>query len=311
MLNQKFATCCIVVISAALFTACQPKQTPTEPSPSSQAQPSVASEPKAIESPRLEGGLDKLRFELPNCDANSCPEVSIERLQSNQNFIDQYIDQKIVQHVNDILSVLPQYKRINEKLQDMPTDQGQMDQLKAKLQQPIELFLKLDQELKDLNVSHKISLVVKPRIINAGQPLATVMLNSNHYLGGAHGSATQQYYNFDLKQQKLIQLNDILQPNQRAQLEKLAHQAYRVWIVESQLAEHPDEYEQAWTFNLTDNFYLSPQGLVLQYSEYEIGPYVVGLPRLILPYSELQTVLQPQYLPSINPQQGVASEPKS
>ena len=59
------------------------------------------------------------------------------------------------------------------------------------------------------------------------------------------------------------------------------------------------EYEQAWKFTLSDNFYLSSQGLILQYGEYEIGPYVVGLPRLTIPYDQLQTVLKKQYLPPV------------
>jgi hypothetical protein len=35
----------------------------------------------------------------------------------------------------------------------------------------------------------------------------------------------------------------------------------------------------------------------LQYAEYEIGPYVVGLPRLIIPFDKLNGVLKPEYLP--------------
>jgi hypothetical protein len=35
---------------------------------------------------------------------------------------------------------------------------------------------------------------------------------------------------------------------------------------------------------------LGEQGLILQYGEYEIGPYVVGLPRLVIPFDELQGV---------------------
>ena len=305
MFDFKMVKYCYLIVGCCLLTACQPKLQPT-------------SEPDEIETPastavikpvQLEGGTDKLQFTLPECDNNSCPEVSIEHLQSNQQFVDQYIDQAIIKHVNDILSLLPNYTRINEELTPASTAQSQEDQLEVQLQPAMALFLQLDQELKDLNVAHKISLTVKPRIINAGQPLATVMLNSNHYLGGAHGSSTQKYYNFDLKQQKLMQLEDILQPKQKANLEKIAHHAFENWVIETELATDPKEYEQAWKFSLADNFYLSPQGLVLQYGEYEIGPYVVGLPRLIIDYAQLKTVLKPEYLPK--PEPLPTSEPKS
>ena len=162
-------------------------------------------------------------------------------------------------------------------------------------------FLALDKELKALSANHQISLMIKPRILNADLPLATVVLNASSYLGGAHGSSSQRYYNFDLKQKKQVQLNDIIAPNQKAALQQKAHEAFRAWIIESKLADSVEEYEQAWKFSLSDNFYLSNQGLILQYAEYEIGPYVVGLPRLTLPYDQLQSILKPAYLPQPQP----------
>ena len=43
--------------------------------------------------------------------------------------------------------------------------------------------------------------------------------------------------------------------------------------------------------------------MILQYAEYEIGPYVVGLPRLVIPYEQLQTILKKEYLPEIKAQE--------
>ncbi len=68
-------------------------------------------------------------------------------------------------------------------------------------------------------------------------------------------------------------------------------------MTDSKLANSVSEYEQAWPFKLTENFLLGDQGLILQYGEYEIGPYVVGLPRLVIPYDQLQEVLKEEYLP--------------
>jgi Protein of unknown function (DUF3298) len=95
-------------------------------------------------------------------------------------------------------------------------------------------------------------------------------------------------------------LQDLLLPKQKATLDKLAHEAFKTWIVDSKLATDPKEYEQAWPFQVTDNFLLGEQGLILQYGEYDIGPYVVGLPRLVIPFSELQGVLKPEYLPKVD-----------
>ena len=153
--------------------------------------------------------------------------------------------------------------------------------------------------------------MIKPKILNAKDPLATVVLNTSSYLGGAHGSSSQHYYNFDLKQQKLVSLDDLLLPNQKAALNRVAHEAFRTWVVDSKLATNVDEYEQAWKFSLSNNYYLGTEGLILQYGEYEIGPYVVGLPRLTLGYDQLQKILKPEYLPKAKQSVQAASEAKS
>ena len=161
----------------------------------------------------------------------------------------------------------------------------------------IQSFLFLDQELKQLNANHQINLMIKPRILNDQAPLATVVLNSSSYLGGAHGSSAQQYGNFDLSTAQQILLDDIVLPKQKTALERAAYAVFKEWVIEAKLAENVSDYEQAWKFYLSDNFYLSQQGLILQYAEYEIGPYVVGLPKLVIAYEDLDGILKPEYLP--------------
>ena len=43
----------------------------------------------------------------------------------------------------------------------------------------------------------------------------------------------------------------------------------------------------------------------MQYGEYEIGPYSAGLPRLVIPYDQLDGILKAEYLPHTQ----AASEP--
>ena len=299
-----------ILASAIALSACQPKQ--TEPKQDQTA----ASEAVQAEVLKLAGDSEKLTLDLPECDGNSCPEISIERLSSNQAFIDDFIDQQILKQLDHILDISPKLAKENQqaitenpkasKAQDQAAEQAAsvaVETPKQKLEQQVAPylvnFLSLDKELKALSANHQISLMIKPKILNADLPLATVVLNSSSYLGGAHGSSSQRYYNFDLEKKKQVELNDILAPNQKAVLEKKAHEAFKTWVIDSKLANSVDEYEQAWKFTLSDNFYLSSQGLILQYGEYEIGPYVVGLPRLTIPYDQLQTVLKKQYLPQV------------
>lgn len=265
----------------------------------------VQTEPEVL---KLSGDTEKLKLVIPECEGKNCPEISIERLNSNQRFIDEWIDQQILQQLKNILSVdaIEPAKATaaseaevaaSEPKTALSTVTTPKQQLEQQIQPSMQTFLNLDKELKALSASHSISLMIKPKILNSGDPLATVVLNSSHYLGGAHGASAQRYYNFDLEQQTLVKLDDIIAEKQKAKLEAQAYEAFKVWVMESKLAKDVAEYEQAWKFILTDNFYLAKEGLILQYAEYEIGPYVVGLPRLMIPYAQLQGVLKPQYLP--------------
>ena len=277
------------VLSSAIFlSACQPKA-PAEQSSSEPAASEVVPEPI-----RLTASNQKLNINLPVCKGNDCSEFMVERLQSNQAYVDQAIDAAILKILSETLSDAP-LKAVEQSASEaiVTSEQSKMEQ---QLQPYTQAFLTLDQELKALSAGHPISVTVRPQILQATAPVATVVLNSSSYLGGAHGSSSQQYFNFDLNQQKQISLQDILLPQQEAVLKAKAYDAFKTWVLETELADNVSEYEQAWPFSMTNNFYLAKPGLILQYAEYEIGHYVVGLPRLVIPYTELKGVLKPEYV---------------
>ena len=325
MLKNKTIFTLGAVAAAMALSACQPKQ--PEPKKEDKVTQSQAAQAEAL---TLAGDTEKLTLNLPECDGNSCPEISIERLSSNQAFIDEFIDQQILKQLEQSVDISPkslkagqQETAVGGNSKDSNPAQASeaagseaaasetIETPKQKLEKQVapylQTFLALDRELKALSASHQISLMIKPKILNAAQPLATVVLNSSSYLGGAHGSSSQYYYNFDLKKKKLVALDDILLPKQKAVLEQKAHEEFKRWVIDSKLANSVEEYEQAWKFTLSDNFYLSTQGLILQYGEYEIGPYVVGLPRLTIPYEQLQSVLKKEYLPPVEVKNDAAS----
>ncbi|MDV7476816.1 RsiV family protein [Acinetobacter baumannii] len=297
MLTSKASLRLTLLASAIFLAACQPK---ADPKDSQEQQKSTVQEQKPVEL-TLKGETTPSKVVLPDCDGKTCPEFTVERLQSNFPFIDKIIDQQILSTLNQILEIAePDAKGTQaEQKAEASAVAGaeQKNSFDAQVQRYANSFIDLDNELKALSSNHQINLLVKPKILQAQGKVVTVVLNSSSYLGGAHGSAAQHYYNFDLKEQKQIKLEDILRPQQKAALEKLAHEAFKTWVTDSKLADNVADYEQAWPFKLSNNFLLGEQGLILQYGEYEIGPYVVGLPRLVIPYDQLQDVLKEEYLP--------------
>lgn len=325
MLSTKPVLWLSLMASVLLFSACQPK-----PDPEDAAASSATAASAAQTAANLTGKIERLPLQLPPCKGKNCPEFSVERLSSNYAFIDAALDQAIVSHLADMLDIAePKIKAsqaqaakaaqaVKDQNQRKNNDPAQSNtstdsaaeassaialpnpqqQLVLKVQPYLDGFLTIDQEMKSLGAAHQISLMMKPAILQAQGRIVTVVLNSSSYLGGAHGAASQRYYNFDLKVQQPLVLNDIVEAKQKPALTAKAHEVFAAWVLDNKLAANLADYEQAWPFSLSDNFYLSPQGLILQYGEYDIGPYVVGLPRLVIPYNQLQGIIKPQYLPT-------------
>ena len=304
MLNQKSTLALSILVITLGLTACQK-------SDSKKAEPTVdqsAASQVPDTSMLLQGDTEKVKLTLPECNGNTCPEFSIERLKSNQAFVDETIDQAILDNLDKMLDIAQLSKAKKDADQQQTASQASasevqvnktpVQQLQERVQPYANSFLEMDKELKTLGASGQITISLSPKILNSDKPLATVVLNTSSSLGGAHGASAQTYFNFDLVSKKQVGLDQIIEANQKAKFEKLAHDAFKTWVIDSKLAESVNEYEQAWKFTLSDNFYLGKQGLILQYGEYEIGPYVVGLPRLMIPYDQLKGVLKSQYFPA-------------
>jgi hypothetical protein len=304
MLNQKSTLALSILVITLGLTACQK-------SDSKKAEPTVdqsAASQVPDTSMLLQGDTEKVKLTLPECNGNTCPEFSIERLKSNQAFVDETLDQAILDNLDKMLDIAQLSKAKKDADQQQTASQASASEVQAnktpvqQLQEQVQpyanSFLEMDKELKTLGASGQITISLSPKILNSDKPLATVVLNTSSYLGGAHGASAQTYFNFDLVSKKQVGLDQIIEANQKAKFEKLAHDAFKTWVIDSKLAESVNEYEQAWKFTLSNNFYLGKQGLILQYGEYDIGPYVVGLPRLMIPYDQLKGVLKSQYFPA-------------
>lgn len=292
------------------LTACERKP------PAVDDTPSPASEVQA-EQARLAAKVEKIQLNMPECKGQSCPQVDIQRLESNYPQLDQAIDQYILNYakvlvkgfeiepatadVADQTAALHKTSesRIVEMTEQMPSNKEGVEPINphAELQSYINKFVQLADEVKSLGSAAQLSLYIKPQVLQAKGQVATVVVNASDYMGGAHGSSAQQYFNFDLENETLLNLDAVIVEGKRKAFNDLAYTAFEQWIAENQPDIDAEQYQKLWTFSLSENFYLSKNGLILQYGEYEIGPYAVGLPRLVIPYSELQDILKEKYLP--------------
>lgn len=276
--------------------------------------------------PVLQAKVENVPVTLPECNGQLCPKIDLQHLKSNYPKIDQAVDQYLLNYVKDLVQGFDidsngnadKNTNSNTKAEETASPIVKMSEQKnaqgnlankteqvnpepdyRELQGYINKFIKLADEVKSLGSSAQLSLYVKPQVLNPKGPVTTVVMNASNYVGGAHGSSAQQYLNFELDSNSLLSLDQIIQSGQRKAFNDLAYAAFEQWIKETQPDMDSKTYQQLWKFTLSENFYLSSNGLILQYGEYDIGPYAVGLPRLVIPYEKLQGILKSQYLPVV------------
>lgn len=219
----------------------------------------------------------KANYVLPACEGDGCPQVDIQHLDTNKAWINQFLNQQIL----ELSSV-----QLSEQPVKLTTLQANVDRFVQAARQ--------DSVARGVPVPY--SMQVTPELLGEKGHVALFKISAAFYTGGAHGSALDRYYNLDLKQKKQLKLADLLLPDQQPKLYELVHQHYIDWIKQDDASADVAKYEQDWPFKLTDNFTFTEQGLLFSYGQYEIGPYAVGMPEFIIPNDQLTGMIKPDYL---------------
>lgn len=108
------------------------------------------------------------------------------------------------------------------------------------------------------------------------------------YEGGAHGSYTTTYMNFDKTTGCLLTLDDVFVDGYEEPLTQVL-----LTTLQNQLRMHSlEELQENGFLNWTDmyptkNFLLAPDGVRFYYNIYEIAPYACGPTELLVPYGTL------------------------
>lgn len=134
------------------------------------------------------------------------------------------------------------------------------------------------------------------RLLNRGE---------NVFTGGAHGMYGNSYYLVSKSPEpRVIPLEEILLPGQRPTLDKLQEAAWKRYLKEGPKgSEDPGfsdeeiaEHLKSFPFTATDNWRLDSKGLVFLFQPYEIAPWAMGMPEILVPAAELKGVVKPEIL---------------
>ncbi|TAE74869.1 MAG: DUF3298 domain-containing protein [Bacteroidetes bacterium] len=169
------------------------------------------------------------------------------------------------------------------------------DSLLGDMTKKMTVFMHLYQQEKDLG--GMIEVFESSNIIY-------ILQNDKHILGlnfatssetgATHSIYQKKYLNFNLKTGEIITLDDIFQKNYKQQLNQLIEQDLR-----AKFGIKPKESLAEFGFVLknnqlpiTNNFFITREGIGFHYNVYEIAPYAVGETSLFLTYKQLKSILK-------------------
>ncbi|MGM8851326.1 DUF3298 domain-containing protein [Salinicola halophyticus] len=135
---------------------------------------------------------------------------------------------------------------------------------------------------------------LKAEVVADHDDLLVIELDGYLYSGGAHGMPLTSYMVIERDTQRVVDLDDMLLPGQRPAYEAALERAHRRWLQTDQASGLS---ELQWPFTTSDNAAPLNEGLAIKYQVYDLAPYAVGQPTLMIPYAELKGVVKPQYLP--------------
>lgn len=157
-----------------------------------------------------------------------------------------------------------------------------LDQLTDNASNILHDFRKIDADLSDENWQQKKSMA----IIFSNDNYITFLITEYLYTGGAHGYTSHHYYTFDKTLKHTLHYTDLFKNGSCTALISMQQAVYK-----KERGEAPDEFF-ADGFKCKENFYITADGIVFHYDPYEIGPYSDGVFDIVLPLSDVESLLK-------------------
>lgn len=129
--------------------------------------------------------------------------------------------------------------------------------------------------------------------MNENPDFLVYQINQSEFRGGAHGSYSVNYLNFNPGNGHVMHLKDIFKSGYKAELTKLLLEKLMKDTNTSSLEELQDKAYLQWAeMYPTENFYMGKNGVTFFYNIYEIAPYSSGTTAITLSYEELKNLMK-------------------
>lgn len=130
--------------------------------------------------------------------------------------------------------------------------------------------------------------------------LYSVYLKLYTYYGGAHGITTVAYLNFDKKSGNLLDFKDLF--TDTVALRTINQDVFRFTLGFRNMEKDSSAFfVRSNELPLPKYIGFDSLGLIMQYNQYEIGPYYLGYPEYSVPYQAVNDLINEKYNYTTNP----------
>lgn len=119
----------------------------------------------------------------------------------------------------------------------------------------------------------------------------SIVLNYYEFTGGAHGNYYSVGYNIRTSDGEVLNLPDILKPNSLQALSEFCSEEILNMFDANSLNE-AGLFEDELNISDEQDFYITPDALVLQFDPYEIAPYAMGSIDVELKFNKIKNILK-------------------
>lgn len=128
---------------------------------------------------------------------------------------------------------------------------------------------------------------IEGRVLEPYRGMQSYLIYKYMYTGGAHGLDSKKGLTFRLSDGEPVSEDDLFRKDYQPELSKILSRNLPKSVSK-------EVYNMLFVRNIepNGNFYVDPEGITYIYERYEIGPYVSGLVRVSVPWSELKDILK-------------------
>lgn len=130
------------------------------------------------------------------------------------------------------------------------------------------------------------------KVFSKDNDFMTVQYTGDGYTGGAHGYYYENYNVFDLKNNKSVQLSDVVSNTDSSLWKNILMDNF----LKNDLEKGQAEMILVKDIPLNDNFYFDKEFLYFLYNQYEITAYAAGTVLIKIPLSDIKPLLTEEFI---------------